>query len=213
MPMTQTPAAARGIDGAGDRPARRRRLRPLPNMPISELATPPLKPFFCCATCSAFKMSNFTIHLVVFNLPFVITLRASSGSPAPIGQLNFVQHRTEVGAIEHLEIGLGQFELGEIGNVVGAEFLPKVALLLLISPGSTISCGPVLGGVGVVDVRVHGLVGGAFASFDTPLLAVGDGLESAPQVGGDCAQPMSGPRTENRAPIFATRLEWHKNLP
>jgi hypothetical protein len=47
----------------------------------------------------------------------------------------------------------------------------------------------------------------AFASFDTLLLAVGEGLEFALQVGGDCAhEDWTTHRPNSAPPIFMIRL-------
>src|SRR5579872_197700 len=66
-------------------------------------------------------------------------------------------------------------------------FCRKVALLLLISPGMTMSFGPGLEALVYSTPLSIALSAAAFARCDTPLPAVGEGLDSSPQVGGFCA--------------------------
>jgi hypothetical protein len=77
----------------------------------------------------------------------------------------------------------------------------------LTSPGNTISCGPGFVALVYTTSVYIPLSAAAFASLDTPLLAVGEGLELAPHVGGDCAQEACcNKRLKHAPPIPASRL-------
>src|SRR5579872_2351173 len=85
-------------------------------------------------------------------------------------------------------------------------FCRKVALLLLISPGTTTSLGPGLDALVYSTPLSIPLSAAAFARCDTPLPAVGEGLDSSPQVGGFCAQAAGQAANNNSTDAILTRL-------
>src|SRR5450631_776749 len=95
--------------------------------------------------------------------------------------------------------------------LVDPNFWVNVALLLLISPGNTISFGPIFAAFEYSTPLSRDLSAASLARLDTPLPAVGDGLDSAPQVGGLCAHKSGdSPSASSAIPKCITR---HLDIP
>ena len=81
-----------------------------------------------------------------------------------VGQREFVEQRAEIGALEHLEVRLGQFDLREVGDVVGAEFLREGGVVAFDFAGNHDERRPGFAGVRILDRFVHRPVG-CFVGF------------------------------------------------
>ena len=129
-----------------------------PNTPSSPAICPsarPSKPCCAAATCSVFRMSNFTTYLVALELAHAQELARGVGVAEVVRERELVQQRPEVRALEHLEIGVGQLDLGEVRDVVRGELLQERRVVALDLARQHDQRRALLARVRVLDRLVH----------------------------------------------------------
>src|SRR5689334_1443864 len=209
MPMIHTPldspVCTEPTAACPTAPARAPPSEPLnaPSAPAMLPIARPSKPCCAAATCSVFRMSNLITYLVDLSLPMPSIFRAACGSPRLYASSNSRSSGPRFERSSTWKLAFESSSSPKSAMLLAVNFCRNVALLLLISPGMTISAGPLRFLFMYSTGRYSAWSADWLARCDVSLPAVGDGL---PNVG--CASTEAAP-SASAAPSMplAQRIE------
>src|SRR6476469_9049714 len=182
MPMIQTPLDSPVCtDPTASRPTAPARAPPhdplnAPSAPAMFASGRPSNPCCAAATCSVFRMSNLTTYFVLLSLPMPSIFRAACGSPRLYASSNSFSTGPRFERSSTWKLADDSSISANAAMLFDVNFCRNVALLLLISPGMTISAGPFLLAFMYSTGRYTAWSAESFARCDVSLPAVGDGL-------------------------------------
>src|SRR5499426_3681881 len=182
-----------------------------PRMPAICPIGRPSKPCWAAATCSVFRTSNLTTYFVVRSLPICRCLRACCGLPRLYASVNSLRSAPRFARSSTWKFAFDSSSSAKSAMLFAVNLWRKVALLLLISPGITTSAGPCLPAFVYWTSRYIVRSAASFARCEVLLPAVGEALDSAPQLGGFCA--LAAPARTRPDTIRLTLRTFMSHLP
>src|SRR5436190_3388339 len=154
-----------------------------PHEPLNAPSAPAMLPMAwpsnpCCAdaTCSVLRMSNLTTYLVLLSLPMPRNFRAACGSPRLYASSNSLRIGPRFERSSTWKLAEDSSISAKSAMLFDVNFCRNVALLLLISPGMTMSAGPFLLAFMYSTGLYTAWSADSLARCEVSLPAVGDGL-------------------------------------